>query len=123
MGRNGTVADPLLSANSGHLRNVMDIKVSRQNSHIVALALAAACVPITQGALMYLEYRLGWPLTSASYRLTLLLSIGTAVLIAGNLSGPWTTKLMRIAIIAVWSYVALFVVAFIPGCIWAPACL
>lgn len=101
----------------------MDIKGSRRNSHIAALALAAGCVPVSQIALMYLEYRLGWPLTSASYHLTLLLATGTAVLIAGNLSGPRTTRLLRISIIAVWSYVALFVVAFMPGCIWAPACL
>lgn len=101
----------------------MDIKLSGRNSHIAAFALAAGCVPVSQIVLMYLEYRLGWPLTSTSYRLTLLVAIGAAVLIASNLSGSWRTRLLRVSIIAVWSYVALFVVAFMPGCIWAPACL
>lgn len=101
----------------------MEIKVSRRIPHIAALALAAGCVPVSQIALMYLEYRLGWPLTSTSYRFTLLLAVATAVLIAGSLSGSWAAKLLRISIISVWSYVALFLVAFVPGCMWAPACL
>lgn len=101
----------------------MDLKFRHRNAHIAALALAAGCVPATQIMLMYFDYRLGWHVTSTFYRVTLLLALAVAVIITSSLSGSWSMKMVRVVLIGAWSYAALIFAAFMPGCMWAPACL
>ena len=101
----------------------MDGKDGVRPAQIGTLALAAGCVPAIKTALMYWEYRLQRPVSPDMDSLILLLGLVAAGLITSILPGAWPVKLLRIALIGLWSYVALLIVAFVPGCLWAPACL
>jgi hypothetical protein len=90
---------------------------------IAALAFAAASIPVTKMALMFWEYRLHLPLLPFIEPAALLLALGVAIVTASYFPRSWVTRLFRVAAIVVWSGLAYFIVAFVPGCMWAPACL
>lgn len=101
----------------------MFLRRCHTNSDLLVLVLAAACVPAAKIILMYLEYRLKWPLFPHNEPITLTFALGVAALIAGGLARSWVSKMLLIGAVAVWSWAALFIVAFFPGSLWAPACL
>jgi len=101
----------------------MYFKEGHRPSDFLVLVLAIACVPVAKIALMYWEYRLRWPLAPLIESLALLLALGAAAWAASYFPGSWVKKLCRIAAVGVWSCLAYLIVAFVPGCMWAPACL
>ncbi|MES2299151.1 MAG: hypothetical protein V4582_19050 [Pseudomonadota bacterium] len=88
-----------------------------------ALLAAATCVPLTKVALMFLEYRLHVPMFPLLEGLALILALIAACLIASHSARSLQGKLLRGAAAVSWSVVAYFVVVFMPGCAWAPACV
>src|SRR5450830_1253006 len=101
----------------------MYFKQHYRQSALLALALAIACVPVTKIALMYWEYSLRWPLPALAEPIALFLALALAVFAASYFPGSWLKKLGRIAALGVWSCLAYFMIVFVPGCMWAPACL
>jgi hypothetical protein len=101
----------------------MNFRKNHQGSDIAALTFAAGCVPATKIALMYWEYRLHWPLPQLVEPILLLLALCLAFFTASYFPRSWLMKLIRVAAVGIWSYVAYFFVAFVPGCLWAPACV
>lgn len=53
--------------------------------------------------------------------LALALALALAVLAASSFPRSWMTKVLRMAVVVVWSCFTYFVSAIIPGCLWAPA--
>lgn len=99
----------------------------RSNTHrhcdLAALAFAVLSVPVVKIALLYWQYQLHWPLTRQVDTVVPYLAVALAVLAAGYFPRSWMTKLLRMAAVVAWSCLAYFVVAIMPGCLWAPACL
>lgn len=85
--------------------------------------LAALSVPVANIALLYWQYQLHWPLTRQVDAVVPYLALALALLAASYFPRSWMTKVLRMAAVAVWSCIAYFVSAIIPGCLWAPACL
>lgn len=85
--------------------------------------LAALSVPVAKIALLYWQYQLHRPLTRQVDTVVPYLALALAVLAAGYFPPSWMTKVLRMAVVVVWSCIAYFVSAIIPGYLWAPACL
>lgn len=98
---------------------------SKINRHadLAALAFATLSVPVANIALLYWQYQLHWPLTRQVHTVVTCLALALAVLAASYFPPSWMTKVLRMVAVVVWSCIAYFVSAIIPGCIWAPACL
>lgn len=101
----------------------MNLKVLHRYSSVPALAFAAGCVPVSKIALMYWKYQLLEPLPEFIESIALFLALGAAVLTASYFSDSLVKKLLWVVAVSVWSCLAYLIVSFVPGCIWAPACL
>lgn len=101
----------------------MNFRVLHRYSSVPALAFAAGCVPVTKIALMYWKYRLLGTFPEFIEPIALFLALGAAVLTASYFSDSWVKKLLWFVAVSVWSCLAYLIVSFVPGCIWAPACL
>ena len=96
---------------------------THRHADLAALAFAALSVPVANIGMLYWQYQLHWPMTRQVHTVVIYLALALAVLAASYFPPTWMTKVLRMAVVAVWSCIAYFVSAFIPGCIWAPACL
>jgi hypothetical protein len=90
---------------------------------IAVLWIALGSVPLAKIMMMYGEYRLHWQLHHIAEPLVLVLALGLAVIATLYTRRPWSGQLLRIAAIAAWSFLAYVLVSFVPGCMWAPACV
>lgn len=84
---------------------------------------AALSVPVAKIGMLYWQYQLHRPLTRQVDAVVPYLALALALLAASYFPRSWMTKVLRMAAVAVWSCIAYFVSAIIPGCLWAPACL
>ena len=91
--------------------------------NLAAISIAAACVPLTKATFMFAQYRLHFA-PDASYELAALVvaTIAACVLACRGAVSPQSI-LLRAAAAILWSGVAYVVIAFMPGCLWTPACL
>ena len=72
---------------------------------------------------MYWKYRLLGTFPEFIEPIALFLALGAAVLTASYFSDSLVKKLLWIVAASIWSCLAYLIVAFVPGCMWAPACL
>ncbi|MGK5026183.1 hypothetical protein [Janthinobacterium sp. RB2R34] len=96
---------------------------THRHADLAALAFAVILVPAVHIALMYWEYQLHLPLSRQVDTFLVLLALVLAVLAASYFPPSWMKKVLRVIAVVVWSCLAYFVSSFMPGCIWAPACL
>ena len=59
----------------------------------------------------------------APWQIALFLALGAAVLTASYFSDSLVKKLLWVVAVSAWSCLAYLIVSFVPGCMWAPACL
>ena len=96
---------------------------THRHADLAALAFAALSVPVAKIVLLYWQYQLHWPLTRQVDAVVPYLALALALLAASYFPRSWMTKVLRMAAVVAWSCLAYFVVAIMPGCLWAPACL
>lgn len=101
----------------------MNFSVRPRYLGLLAFAFAAGCVPVSKIALMYWQYRLLVTFPEYIEPTVLFLALGAAVLTASYFSDSLVKKLLWVVAVSVWSCLAYLIVSFVPGCIWAPACL
>lgn len=104
-------------------RDSMNFRVLHRYSSVPALAFVAGCVPVSKIALMYWEYRLLGTIPEFIEPIALFLALGAAVLTASYFSDSLVRKLLWVVAVSAWSCLAYLIVSFVPGCMWAPACL
>ncbi len=97
--------------------------VSPKQSEIILWLLALSAVPTTQIALHYVKYKLQWAapswFDSCALGVALLFSTSWAVW-----EGATTARrVLLILALILWAVISYLAVSFMPGCIWAPACL
>lgn len=88
-----------------------------------ALVFATVSVPVVKVMLMFWQYRLHLPLFPVIEAVALVLALCAAIFAASYFRGNLIIRLFRVAAVVVGSGFAYVVVAFFPGCFWAPACL
>jgi hypothetical protein len=101
----------------------LNLTENRPILNFAAFTIVAACVPVTKIAIMFWEYRLHFPLDKSFEPVALVFALVAAGFVACRGAHSLNTKLLRIMLVLFWSALAYVVVAFVPGCIWAPACL
>ena len=85
--------------------------------------LAIIVVPVTKIGLMFWEYELHFVLPSSVEVGAILAASLFAVAWAAQSARTRSESILRVSAMAIWVCFAYLFVAFIPGCIWAPACL
>jgi hypothetical protein len=98
------------------------MKASRAATLLLAVS-AFALVPLTKVALLFSEYRLHLAVAEWVQVSLLALALGVAVSWAVVTSQSWQGTVVRAVSLLVFAGLAYFVVLFVPGCLWAPACL
>lgn len=84
---------------------------------------ALAVVPVVQIALLFAQYRLEFAVAPwvKVASLAAALAGGVAWAVVGARSG--LSACGRVSAVVVWAACAYVFVSFVPGCVWAPACL
>lgn len=87
------------------------------------MVAAGAFVPLTKVVLMYWEYRLHLPLAPWFETTALIVALAIACVIACRGAPSSQAKLLLSTVAIAWAAFACVAVSFVPGCVWAPACL
>src|SRR4051794_346220 len=94
----------------------------RLSAPVLALA-AFALVPVAKISLLFCEYKLNLPLGNWGEGFVLALAGGLALTWAFLSAKTKKDRATRVLCVLLFASIGYFIVLFVPGCVWAPACL